>query len=76
MVAADVQRADDNRLALHDLTRLLVGGELLFLARQVGTIHEQELRAEQADAFTAKLRYADCVIRRTDVALDNDTAAI
>ncbi len=76
LVAADVQRADDDRTAVHGLDRLFIRLELLLLARQVGTVHEQELRAEQADALTAQLRYADCVTRRTDVALDDDAAAV
>ena len=53
LIAADVQRADDDRLARHGLASLLVGVELLLLARQVVTVHEQELGAEQADALAA-----------------------
>ena len=76
LIAADVQRADDDRLARHGLASLLVGVELLLLARQVVTVHEQELGAEQADALAAQLHDAHRVVRLADIALDHDAAAV
>ena len=43
LIAADIQRTDDDRLARHRLACLLVSVELFFLARQIVTIHKQEL---------------------------------
>ena len=76
LIAADVQRTDNNRLTRHDLAGLLISFVLLFFAGQVITIHKQELGAEQADAFAAQISNAHRVVRRADVALDHNATTI
>ena len=67
LVAADVERADDDRLALADERGLLVGLELLVLGGHGGFVHEQELGAEQADALGVALHRLRGVVGLADV---------
>lgn len=58
LVAADVQRTNDDLLAAHAFQHGLICFKLLFLCREVIRIHVQELGAEQTDAFAAVLQDA------------------
>ncbi len=52
-VAAQIERADDDRMRFQRGGDLPVNFVLLFLARQAVAVDEQKFRAEQADAFRA-----------------------
>ena len=54
LVAADIERADDERMIWSDRLRdrLVVLGLLVF-GRRVVAFHEEKLRAQQAHAFAA-----------------------
>ena len=43
LIAANIQSADDDRLARHRLASPFVGFKLLLFARQVVAVHKQEL---------------------------------
>ena len=53
LVAAQIQRADDDRQRLEGGNGFAVGLVLLLLARQAVAVQEQVFRAEQAHAFGA-----------------------
>ena len=75
-VCADVERAEDQRPALQSLRDARVGGDLLVLARHRVPLEEQELRAEEADAFGAVLDCGGYVVGRADVRDDLDPVPV
>ena len=68
LVAADVQCADDNGLALHDQRRLLVRLKLLVLGGELISVHKQELGAEQSHTLAVGVHRLGGVLGRADVA--------
>ena len=71
LVAAHVERADDDRSALERAGDLAVGVELLLLGGKLGGVHEQELGAEQADGLGVVIERVGHVIGVADVAGDD-----
>ncbi len=61
LVAADVQRANDDRPVAHNLRHVLVDGELLFLAGRRQPFLEEEFGAQEADAFGARFERQRCI---------------
>ena len=51
LVAADIQRTDNDLFPLHFFGDLLIGGELFVLRRAGVAVHEQEFGAEQPHAL-------------------------
>ena len=76
LVRTDVQRADNHALAAHALGNRLVRLELLLLGRIIIVLQIQELRAEQADAAAVIGEHLIHIVRRTDVAVYHDLAAV
>ena len=76
LVRADVQRADDDLLAVHVRQHLLVGFKLLILGGIVRRVQVEELGAEQADAAAVVDLHGMHILRRADVAVDADGLAV
>ncbi len=76
LVAADVHRADHAELALAFLDGFLVRLELILLRRDLLTAHEDELRAEEADALGAVVHRVVDVHVRADVRHELDLDAV
>ena len=70
LVAAYVQRADDNRLVPGGAHDICVGAVLLFLIGRRFAVHEQHLGAKQADAFRAALERGNRFFRRCHIGGD------
>ena len=71
LVAAHIERADDDRSTLERAGDLTVGVELLLLGRKLSGVHEQELGAEQTDGLGIVIERVGHVIGVTDVAGDD-----
>ena len=71
LVAAHIERADDDRSALKRTGDLTVGVELLLLGRKLSGVHEQELGAEQANGLGIVIERVGHVIGVADVAGDD-----
>jgi hypothetical protein len=76
LVAADVQRADDQRLAVQGRGDGLVLAGLLVLVGRSGALEEQELGAQQARALRAVGRGGQGVVQRADIAEHLDALAV
>ena len=76
LVRADVQRADDDLLAVHVRQHLLVGFKLLLLGGIVRRVQVEELGAEQADAAAVVDLHGMHILWRADVAVDADGLAV
>lgn len=76
LVRADVQRADDDLLAVHVRQHLLVGFKLLILGGIVRRVQVEELGAEQADAAAVVDLHGMHILRRANVAVDADGLAV
>ena len=68
LVAAHIERTDDDRVTLKGGSDLTVGLELLVFGRKLLGIHEQELGAEQTDSLCVVLESSGNVVGATDVA--------
>ena len=68
LVAADIERTDDDSPAFHRLKGFLICFKLLLFGRQMRVVHEQEFRAEEAYALSVALHGLLCILRCTDVA--------
>ena len=67
LVATNVQRPHDDRLALHAHDCFFVGFKLLVFGWQVIAAHVQEFRPKQADAISPLLEGISYVIGRADI---------
>ena len=76
LVSADVQRADDDLLAVHVGQDLLVGLKLLILGRIIARVQIEELGAEQTDAAAVIDLHGVDILGRADVAVDADGLAV
>ena len=76
LVSADVQRADNDLLAVHVGQDLLVGLKLLILGRIIAGVQIEELGAEQADAAAVIDLHGVDILGRADVAVDADGLAV
>ncbi len=72
LVAADVERADDERKAVERFRHRLVGGELLVFRRGGFALEEKKFRAQQTDAFRAGFDCAGRFVGFADVGHDLD----
>ena len=75
-VGADVQRADDDFLAVHIRQNGLVCLELLIFGGEIVGVEVEELAAEQTDAAAVVDLHGMHVLRRTDVAVNADGLAV
>ena len=75
-VGANVERADNDALAVHGGGDFLVGLELLLLRRIVILRQIEELGAEQSDTLTVVVLDGDNVVGVADVAVDVDMASV
>ena len=76
-VAADIERANDERMLFADgLRDRFVGFELLVFARRAAALHEKKLRAQQADAFAAESCDLLRVLQSADIGDDFDAFAV
>ena len=76
LVGADVQRADDHRLAGHGLHHSLIDLELLFLCGKILFFQVEELTAEQADARRVVLQHRGQILAVADVGVEPDLLAV
>ena len=76
LVAAHIERANDDRSTLERAGDLTVGVELLLLGRKLSGVHEQELGAEQTDGLGIVIERIGHVVGVTDVAGDDLLDAI
>ena len=70
-VAAHIKRADDDGSALESGGNLTIRLELLLLRRKLGSIHKQELGAEQTDRLSIVFERVGNIVRAADVASKN-----
>ncbi len=75
-VAADVERADDERQAVERLRHRAVGLELLVLGRRRVALEKEKLGAQQADAFGAGFHGRGGFGGFADVGHDFDAMAV
>ena len=76
LVAADVERADDQRAAVQRLDHAAIGGVLVVLIGCVAALEEQEFGAHQPDAFGALGQGEGGLVRQVDVGRDLDAVAV
>ena len=76
LVAADVQRPDDQRSAGKRVQHASIGVELFVLAGRVVALEEQEFGAHQAHAFGALFERGRDLFGADDVGADGDGMAV
>ena len=76
LVAANVQRPDDDRLSCHLLQHLAIGRQLHLLIRRRLPVQEEKFRPEQTDALTVVVADELCLVRRRDIAEQAHCAAV
>ena len=76
LVAADIERADDEMVRLGGLRHLRVHVHLLVLARGFVLVEEKIFGAQQADALGAVLLDQRQVLENLDVGRDDDAALV
>ena len=69
LVSTDIQRADDDLLALHQMGNTAVRFQLFLLIRHSRTVHEQKLGAEQPDSFRSVFQSSLCFHHAADVGI-------
>jgi hypothetical protein len=76
LVAADVEGAQDEGPAAEALQEAAIDAVLLFLVRQVGAAHEEELGAEQADAVARPQEVVRHGLGVVDIEHDGDGPSV